>query len=221
MDLPFSLFSLPWHIAASVVSLAALLFVVRGVDWGALLHSGARLNALLGFAVIMTLLWSLRAGVQPGLNLHLLGGMAACLMFGPRLAMLAMAFALTGVSLNGAVEWAAWPINFVAMVLVPVLVAQALRRIVERCLPGHFFIYVFVLAFAGSGLVVLATGLGAALLLWAGGAYAWTTLANEYLPYFLLLAFSEAWIGGAVTTMMIVYKPEWVSTFDDQRYLRR
>lgn len=221
MNLPYALFSWPWHLGATFLAIAALLLAGLRIDWRTLARSGPRLNALLGFVVVMTLLWSLRAGVLPGLNLHLLGAMAACLMFGPRLALFALALVLSGISLNGAVEWAAWPINFVVMGLVPVLVAQALRAIVERFLPGHFFVYIFVMAFAGAGLVILCTGLFATLLLFAAGAYAWSQLAAEYLPYFLLLAFSEAWISGAVVTMMVVHRPEWVATFDDQRYLRR
>lgn len=221
MNLPFDLFSMPWHVLAVIVTLVALFAAWQRVDWRALMHSGPRLNALLGFAVIMTLLWSLRAGVLPGLNLHLLGAMAACLMFGPSLAMFALALVLTGITLNGAVEWAAWPLNFVVMGVMPVLFAQATRHMVERWLPSHFFVYVFAMAFAGSALVMLATGLFSTTLLFAAGAYSWAQLSSEYLPYFLLLAFSEAWISGAVTTMMVVYRPEWVATFDDVRYLRR
>lgn len=221
MNLPYALFSWPWHLAAALIAIVVLVLAGLRIDWRALVHSGPRLNALLGFAVIMTLLWSLRAGVLPGLNLHLLGAMAACLMFGPRLALFALALVLTGISLNGAVEWAAWPINFIVMGVVPVLVAQALRALVERFLPGHFFVYIFVMAFAGAALVILFTGLFATLMLFAAGAYTWSQLTAEYLPYFLLLAFSEAWISGAVVTMMVVYRPEWVATFDDQRYLRR
>lgn len=221
MNLPFELFSLPWHLGAALLSAAMLFFAARRVAWRSLMHSGPRLNAFLGFAVIMTLLWSMRAGVLPGLNLHLLGAMAACLLFGPWLAMFGMALVLTGIALNGAVEWAAWPLNYVVMGLLPVLFAEGARRFVERFLPSHFFVYVFVMAFAGSAIVVLLSGLSASILLFAAGAYAWSHLASEYLPYFLLLAFSEAWISGAVITMMVVYRPEWVTTFDDQRYLRR
>lgn len=221
MNLPYHLFSPGWHVAAAVLCVLAFVFAAVGVRWRELVHSGARRNALLGFAVIMMLLWSLRAGVLPGLNLHLLGAMAACLMFGPCLALFAIALALTGVTLNGAVEWAAWPINLVVMGLIPVLCAQGLRAIVDRWLPSHFFVYVFVLCFAGSALVVMLCGLAASVLLWAAGAYPWWQLAEQYLPYFLLLGFSEAWISGAVLTMMLVYRPEWVHTFNDRRYLRR
>ena len=221
MNLPFELFSLPWHVLATLGALGMLLFAGRRVDWRSLMHSGPRLNAFLGFVVLMTLLWSMRAGVLPGLNLHLLGAMAACLLFGPWLAMFAMALVMSGIALNDAIEWSAWPLNFVVMGIAPVLFAEGVRRFVERFLPSHFFVYVFVMAFAGSAVVVLLSGFLASVLLWAANAYAWSQLATEYLPYFLLLAFSEAWISGAVITMMVVYRPEWVATFDDQRYLRR
>ncbi|AUN94874.1 energy-coupling factor ABC transporter permease [Pseudazoarcus pumilus] len=219
MDLPFELFPLSWHVIAALLTLAALAVAARGIDWRALLASGVRLNLACGLAVVMALLWSLRAGVLPGLNLHLFGAMAACLLLGPRLALFALSLSLGGVAANGAIEWAAWPINFVVMVLVPVLCAHAIRRAVERLLPAHFFVFVFVMAFAGSGLVVLAGGAFATALLALSGAYPWWRLASDYLPYFLLLGFSEAWIGGAVTTMFVVYKPEWVAAFDDRRYL--
>ena len=51
------------------------------------------------------------------------------------------------------------------------------------------------------------------------GAYEWEYLSGEYLPYFLLLAFSEAWLSGMVMTLFVVYRPNWVLTFDDSRYL--
>ena len=51
------------------------------------------------------------------------------------------------------------------------------------------------------------------------GAYSAEFLWSEYLPFFLLLGFSEAWISGAVITLMVVYRPDWVAAFDDRRYL--
>lgn len=221
MDLPAELFSPLWHGLAGLLTLCGLGFAARGIDWRALLHSGTRLNLLFGFSVLLAVLWSLRGGVLPGLNLHLIGAMTACLLFGPRLALFALALALTAVTANGAISWVAWPINFVAMALVPVSIANVLRRLVERWLPDHFFVYVFVAAFAGSALTLMLGGVFASVMLALSGAYPWSLLASDYLPYYLLLGFSEAWIGGAMVTMMVVYRPEWVSTFDDRKYLSR
>jgi uncharacterized membrane protein len=51
------------------------------------------------------------------------------------------------------------------------------------------------------------------------GAYPINYLLEEYPPYFLLISFSEAFITGMLITMMVIYKPEWVATFDDKHYL--
>jgi uncharacterized membrane protein len=34
------------------------------------------------------------------------------------------------------------------------------------------------------------------------------------------MAWAEAFTTGAALTLMVVYRPDWVATFDDARYLR-
>ncbi len=200
------------------ITLAALYGIARRAPW-ARLRDGSQVNLLLGFAVGVMLMWSLKAGVQPGLNLHMLGAMAATLALGPWLALVALALALTGVTMNGAVEWVAWPLNFVLMAVVPVGLAYAIQRAIERWLPAHFFVFVFLTSFAGAALTVILQGTVSSLSLVLAGAYSAGFLLGEYLPFFLLLGFSEAWISGAVITLMVVYRPDWVAAFDDRRYL--
>lgn len=218
MDLPASLYPTVWYGAMLVLAALGLLTALRRAPWRKL-ADGAQLNLLLGFAVGLTFLWSMKAGVQPGLNLHLLGAMAATLTLGPWLAVTCMGLALVGVFANGSVELADLPVNFVLMVLLPVATAYGLQRLVERALPAHFFIFVFVVGFAGAALTVMVQGVVAAASLALAGAYSVDFLLAEYVPFFLLLGFSEGWISGAVITLMVVYRPDWVAAFDDRRYL--
>ncbi|KAI5913513.1 energy-coupling factor ABC transporter permease [Thauera sp. 2A1] len=218
MNLEPSQFSTTWHVFMLLLALAAGYDILRRAPWTRL-REGPTLNVMLGCATALTLLWSMKAGVKPGLDLHLVGAMAATLILGPRLAMVAMALALCGIALNGSTEWLAWPVNFMLMVVVPVLIAAGLQRLVERWLPAHFFIFIFVIGFAGAALTVILQGVFASLVLALAGAYPAEFLMTEYLPFFLLLGFSEAWISGAVVTLLVIYKPEWVSSFDDDRYL--
>ena len=44
------------------------------------------MNVWLGMVVLLTLVWSMKAGVRPGLTFHLLGATAFNLCFGPYLA---------------------------------------------------------------------------------------------------------------------------------------
>lgn len=219
MNLPASLFSSTWHWVAFALSIPVLYQVALKAPWKRL-RKGTQLNLLLGFAVGLSLVWSLRAGVKPGLNLHMLGAMAVTLTLGPRLAIVALALALTGITVNGAIEWRAWPINFLLMAVVPVMIAHAIQRLVERRLPPHFFIFIFVIGFAGSALTIILQGALSSMAMVLGGAYSAEFLISEYLPYFLLLGFAEGWLSGALITMMVVYRPEWVVAFDDQIYLR-
>lgn len=218
MNFAPDLFSFVWHACAALGGLGVGAWCILSAPWRRLLD-GHQLNALLGAAVILTLLWSLNAGVSPGLNLHLLGAMATTLIFGPQLALLVLALALAGVTLNGSVEWAAYPINFLVMGIVPVLVSALYFRVVERWLPRNFFVYIFINAFLGAALIVLVQGAVASLSLFVAGAYPADKLLSEYLPFFLLLGFAEAWLSGMALTLLVVYRPEWVASFDDKSYL--
>lgn len=220
MNFAPDLFSAGWHGFAVLCGLGVGGWIFRTAPWSHLLD-GHQLNALLGAAVVLTLLWSMNAGVYPGLNLHLLGAMATTLIFGPQLALVVLALALAGVTLNGSAEWAAYPMNLLMMAIVPVTAGRLFLRAVERWLPRHFFVYIFVNAFLGAAVVVLVQGFVASLSLYAAGAYPADKLLSEYLPFFLLLGFAEAWLSGMALTLMVVYRPEWVASFDDRSYLNK
>jgi uncharacterized circularly permuted ATP-grasp superfamily protein len=38
---------------------------------------------------------------------------------------------------------------------------------------------------------------------------------GEYVPYLVYLAFGEATVTGMALTLAVVYRPQWVATFDD------
>ena len=202
-------------IAAALMALWA----ARTGPWSSLRESG-RLNLWLGMAVILMLVWQMKAGVYAGLNLHLLGAMVANLVFGPQLAMVLLGATLAGVTLNGATGWASFPLNWLAMAVWPVVVAEAIRWGVMRYMARHFFVYVFVIAFFGSAVAVVAQGAMASLVLVLSGAYSLDFLLANYLPYFLLLGFAEAWLSGGAVTLMVIYRPGWVASFDDRMYLQ-
>lgn len=218
MDFPDQLFPAEWAIAAWLPLAVALGWALRRAPWQRLRDS-AQFNVLAGAVVALMLLWSMKAGVKPGLNLHLMGGAVMVLAFGPQLALLGLTAVLAAVTLNGGAAWSSFALNALIMVVVPVAVSHNILRLVERHLPKHLFVYIFLNGFFGAALTVLTVGVAAVTLLWAAGVYGAPYLLNEYLPYFLLLAFSEAWISGMAITLMVIYRPAWVSSFDDARYL--
>lgn len=222
MNFPSGLFGDAWAWAAWLPLAAVWLWCLYTAPWQRLKEDG-QLNIFLGTVVVLMLMWSMKAGVRPGLNLHLLGATAITLMFGRQLAIVGLSLVLAAVTLNGEMHanpgWQAYALNAMVMTVLPVFLAFAVLRAAERWLPANFFIYIFVAAFFGAALTAGATGVAATLLLLAADVYPAQTLLTDFLPYFLLLGFSEAWLNGAAVTLMVVYFPRWVGTFDDRRYL--
>lgn len=177
-------------------------------------------NLFFGACVSVLLLWRMKAGVEPGLSLHLLGATALTLMFRPLLAMFATAVVAAGIALmNG--SYAAFALNWLIMGAFPVTLSWLAHRAITRWLPPNPFVYFFLNAFVNAALTMLAVGTLASVVCLALALYPARHLLGEYLPFYLLLAWGEAFLTGALITVMVLWKPEWVSTFSDARYLAR
>lgn len=218
MNLPDTLLGEGWYWAAWVVWLPLFARSLFKAPWGRLKDSEL-MNVWLGMVVLLVVIWSLQAGVKPGLVFHLLGAMVLTLSFGPYLAFVGLCLVLAGVTINGAAGVEAYALNALLLAGVGVGVAQLFHRLVTYFAPPHFFVFVFVNGFLGGALTTIAVGLVATLFLALAGAYSLDYLFSEYFPYFMLLGFAEAWLSGMVMTLFVVYRPGWVASFDDSRYL--
>jgi uncharacterized membrane protein len=204
---------------ADGLSLLLLFFAVKQAPWTRLKNTDL-LNVCLGAIVTLMLVWSIKAGIKPGLNFHLLGSTLLTLMFGPWLALSMLAVVLLAVTLTGAAGWVSYGLNFILMAALPIALSHTLFRMADTRLPNHLFVYIFVNAFVGAGLAMVACGIVSTLLLIATGAYSGPYLGSQFLPYFILMGWSEAMLSGMLMTLMVVYRPSWVVTFDDERYLK-
>lgn len=220
MNIPAGLLAPSWYWIADLVLAVLLWGVVRKAPWRRLSES-ARLNLWLGTVVALSVLWSIRTGIRPGLGFHLLGATASTLVFGPRLAIAALALVVGSQVATGTIALQALSLNALIMGVYPVGVSYAILRFTERRLPPHLFIYIFAAAFFGGALTMIATGALATALLTVAQVYSLEYLWTEYLPWFVLMAWAEAFSTGAAITLMVVYRPAWVATFDDRRYLGR
>lgn len=218
MNLTDNLLGEAWYWVAWAIWLPCFAFSVWAAPWGRLKVS-EQSNLWLGMIVLLTLLWSLKAGVKPGLTLHLLGANLFTLAFGPHLAFVGLCLVLLGVTLNGAAGHFAYALNALLLAGCGVFLSHFLFRIFSSFLPRHFFVYVFINSFISSAIVVVLIGVVSTALLSVAQVYEISYLFDEYLPYFLLLAFSEAWLSGMLMTLFVIYRPQWVSSFEDSRYL--
>lgn len=206
------------HWAAHLVYLALLFLALYSAPWQRLRDRDV-LNVFLGSCVLLLLIWSLKAGVRPGLNFHLLGGALFTLMYGWQVALIGLSLVLFGATLNGAVDWPSFSINMLLMAVLPVFITHWVYRMALRYLPHHFFVYVMVNGFFCAGLTMAVTVVSASMLLVALGPYSLERVLHDYLPFTPFMVFGEGFMTGMLATGMALMKPHWLTTFDDRRYI--
>ena len=217
MDLAANFSSFGWIVTTNLLALLLLAGALSRAPWRAL--DSARCNAWMGATILVLLLWLSRTGYQAGLTYHLLGVALLTLLMGPSLSLIAGSLILLAMCIGAGGSPGALGINWLCCVAVPVAWTQIALRLTQRCLPPNLFVYLFLNAFICSGLSLTLASLGGLLVLGWSGVYSWVWLFGDAFPYYLLLSWSEAFTTGLVLSILIVYRPHWVSSFDDERYL--
>lgn len=203
-----------------ILALAGLGIAVYFASWRWLRY-GFQQHLLLGSSLALIVLWSMRAGLTPELTIHFLGVTAVTLILGWALALLAIAIACLGLGLTGLVPWPLLSLDFLTSGVIPVAVSWLVWRQSERWLPPNLFIYLFVAVFLAAALAVLTGNLVRAGWLWLGGDFEFFQISHDYLILLPLVVLSEALLNGFVMTGLVIMRPDWVRTYDDQRYLGR
>ncbi|WP_027858850.1 energy-coupling factor ABC transporter permease [Marinobacterium jannaschii] len=202
-----------------IIYLAALAMAAWRAPWGVLFSNRALQHLFFGATVVLMLMWTMRAGISPGLAIHFLGVTALTLVFGWDLAILAATLALLGMALIGIESWDGLALNGVCSVLLPVLVTSLLLKQVEARLPKNFFIYLFICGFAGAGISAAVAGSSTVAVLWLEGVYDWARIHREYVMYLPLIMFPEGLLNGILLTGIMVFYPDWIRTFNAREYI--
>lgn len=206
-----------WLVTGFLIAIWFYLWTLRPL--GALLSDlKARLPAVALATLALIVLWHIRATVLQGLSLHLIGATLCTLVFGHRLALVPLTIALVLSQFSAGGDWATLGLNACLLVLWPVALSQLVAHLVDR-LPSNLFVFIFAGGFFGSAAVVVLTGWLLTLMFWLTQLYPWGPLLEDYGSYWLLVAFSEAWLTGMLLTVMVVYRPDLVRLFDSARYI--
>lgn len=208
----------PVLVTGWIICCCGLMAALVRAEWPQLFVERALQHSFFGAMVALVLLWQMRAGINPGLTVHLLGMTAATLVLGWQFSMLAGSVALVAMVFLGKESLAAFGINDLVTVLVPALVTQGIM-LWERRHFRLFFNYIFFCGFFGAALSVAAGGILMVLLLWVFGVYDWDLLTWDYLRFLPLIMLPEAFINGMVVTGLMVYFPKRLLTLDESRYL--
>lgn len=211
----------PWALwSTGAVALAILLWVLALRPWQPLLSDTALQHRWLAATLAVMLMWQLRAQAVDWLTLHLVFTVLMTLVFKAPLALLSNVMINIGMVAIGRNDWALLGANVLVTGVVPAFITGTVWRLVDRKLPDNLMVFLFACGFFGAALATLGGGLAAVgLIVMAGTDPEAVYLAQEYARFLPLLMPSEAFITGMLLSVLLVYHPEWVATFNDHRYI--
>lgn len=219
MNISADLFGSGFIWLANGLAIAALVLALFFIHWRAIIED-ARVQHVIGFCtVILMIAWSLRAGISDGLGIHFFLITAVHLLMGWQLAIWVAALAIIGTIVLGLESLEGFGVNMLVSVIVPLLTNYTVWRIHDRSSATHPFSFIFLVAFLGGAVSVLASGAVMSILLWSQGIYSFEQISNEFWVFIPLIAAPEATINGMIISILIFNHPEWVRLFDQDRYL--
>lgn len=207
-------------VLALVLYASVVLWALCRVPWIELLADNRRQHLLFGSMFVLAVLWLVRRDFDNGLTFHFIGLTAVTLLINWQLAIIAGTLAQVGMLVIGWDDAAAFGVNGILRVLLPVAVTLLISRGLERFKPTNLFMYIFISGFFAAGAAAVVTILaGMGILAWSDQL---TMPAGmlEVFGYLLLVAFPEAFINGTVIAGLVVFYPDWLDTFDSDRYLQ-
>ncbi|MCB5194812.1 energy-coupling factor ABC transporter permease [Deefgea salmonis] len=209
-------------ISSNLVALWLLQRAARQVAWSAL--TPVEIRSWLAYTIAVLIAWQLQVSVNPGIEFHLSGATLLTLIAGPWRALLGMAALLimtAAFSPQTQDAFSGLGLNLLLNAALPIACTQGLLRLAQSRLPHNYFIFIFINSFAAAGLSMLILGISQCVLLVTLTIYSSDFVLNAALPFYFLMAWPEAFITGLTISLLVVWAPGTVSSFNDRQYLRK
>ncbi len=220
MNIPFGVLSESWIWAGWILAIFVFATALKTAPWHKVIADRSAQGVFFAATLLVFALWSVKAGIGPGLSFHFIGATVITLMFGWQFALLSLALVMTAMVWVGSIGIDALGMNWLILACVPVAVTWIALKLAYRFLPRHFFVYTFLNAFLVGALSMIVTvSILSIVLIW-GDVISWMKFSYQFLPMLPMMAAPEAFINGFVMTILIVYRVDWVSTFTDEQYLK-
>ncbi|WP_199611378.1 energy-coupling factor ABC transporter permease [Flocculibacter collagenilyticus] len=212
-----------FHIASLIIYIVFVVKAQKPNLISSLVQDSNGTNRLFAAVAVTAVLWSFDAGIYPLLSVHLLASTVTTLMFGWRLALIVQLTVIVLLVLTGQIAWQHAGMTGLSDSVVTVGLSYFIYMLSYHYLPRHFIVYVFVCGFFAAACSMIAhmlfTTTYLVLLNDYFGQYDWPIIRDNYLILTLLTWFPEAFLNGMLVTLLVVYKPDWMSTFFDSEYL--
>lgn len=211
-----------WILSACAIFLVG---VFKSRD-GVLLEPRLR-NIFISCILLLALAWNIRAHLPNGnidnfidLSFHFFGASLLVALFGFWSAItLLFIVALIGVfSISGDLVEATR--HYVMVSVVPALFAYGVIKAVQKFLPKHLFILILGNGYLAAFISTFLTGL---LIFGLQQVFDITSFGtSDPLGWFLgllVLSFMEGSLSGMLLAILLVYRPQWVSTYREEQYM--
>ena len=211
-----------WILSACAIFLVG---VFKSRD-GVLLEPRLR-NIFISCILLLALAWNIRAHLPNSnvdnfidLSFHFFGASLLVALFGFWSAItLLFIVALIGVfSISGDLVEATR--HYVMVSVVPALFAYGVIKAVQKFLPKHLFILILGNGYLAAFISTFLTGL---LIFGLQQVFDITSFGtSDPLGWFLgllVLSFMEGSLSGMLLAILLVYRPQWVSTYREEQYM--
>ncbi len=211
LPLPLAWIVCGWLVAAGSCAYAVWTRPLRRLRNDTLQH------LWLATVVTFSVLWAIDQWFGDGPTFHLLGAALMVTLFDWALALIGMnvMIVLSALMLDAPLDTLG--LTLVILGGVPVLVALLLQRAMSAWLPRSRATFVVGHGFVAPALSLIAAAL-AGHALHAALRASWQDFPPDFWSPVLWVAGGEAWFSGMLTAILAIYKPAWVTTYDDHRY---
>lgn len=197
---------------------AALLAAAWLRPWRML--DGALLSPFLAGLVLLPWFWMLpqmlpSSVVAGGISVQLSGACLMTLMLGWPLAVVALSLVSGLVWTVSDLAPEVWLSQWVWIGLVPATLTLALGALLRRWLPAQVFVYILGRGFFGTAASIFLAGVLYELLYHLVGGVG----VEQALVARWLMAWGDAFLTGMLVSIFVAFKPEWLATWSDRRYL--
>lgn len=220
MNLQDAGFSLTWLVLGWLLTAWILHRALKTAPWHKVAQDTAAQHVLLGFSVVLFFVWYFGAELESGLNFHFLLMGLATVMFGWQFALVSSFLAVLGLVITSKMGLWVSALNWLVLSLLPVWTVHLMVAWAYRVLDRSFFVFVFFNGFLASAVACLLAMLGMTWLLWLGNVVSTAELEASFVRFIPLLVVPEGFVNGIALAALVLLKPEWLSCYSDEAYLK-
>ena len=155
-----------------------------------------------------------------GLIFHFYGASLLTAMFGPAIALtILFPVAFLGVyAIQGNLETASQ--HYLMVCVLPTLFAYLSIQIIQRFIPKHLFVLILGNGYVAAFISVILSGtflLVVRLLMGEAGQLD----LEGWLLGLIIIAFMEGSLSGMILAILLIFRPHWVSSYNEETYMSR